>query len=249
MEKKRTGRGILLSVSVFSGVALLMAVQNTADGFLSHPHFLVDEIQVQWQGVSSAAEPARFRLSPPVSIFQLDLEALSKAFRQRYPMAELERIERVLPNRLVAVMRARHVVAQLQAGGMYYPVSDDARVVGAGSRIARPGVPVLALEGVRGPLAAGQNLEGQGFWKVSELLATLYRDKGIAGRAVSRLQVSGDTIFVFLKQGPELRFATDRLGDGWQGLWELLARKRATLDEARYIDLRFGDPVIAPLKK
>lgn len=249
MSKKRAGRSALfLSVSFFSGVALLMALQNAADGFLAHPRFMVSEIEVKWQGAADAAEPGQFRLNPPVSIFQLDLEALSRAFRQRYPMADVERMDRVLPNRLIATLRARHVVAQLQAGGLYAPVSDDGRIVGAATRAPQAGLPVLILEGVRGPLSAGRSVEANGFWKVSELLSTVYRDKGIAGRRVSQLQVNGTDVSVRLEKGPEIRFSTDRLGDGWQDLWGLLSRKQTALDEARYIDLRFQDPVIAPLK-
>lgn len=245
MAKKRVGRGaLLLSASFLSGLALLMAVQGAADGFLSHPRFQVTEIEVRWLGTATGREPGQFRLSPPVSIFQLDLAALSRAFRQRYPTAVVERVERVLPNRLIATMRARHVVASLKANGLYVPVSEDGRVVGGASRTPAPGLPVLLLEGVRGPLLPGTDLEPFAFWKVSELLTTLYRDKGLVGRPVAKLQVSGNDLFVFLEKGPEIRFSADRLGPGWHDLWELLNQRRAVLNEVQYVDLRFDDPVI-----
>lgn len=233
-----------MSVSFVSGLALLMAVQSAVDSFLSHPTFQVKEVEVRWPAPVRGGEPARFRLQPPVSIFRVKLDDLSRAFRQRYPTAEVERVDRILPNRLVATLRPRQVVAQLFTGRRYVPVSEDGRVVGPSDGHPFTGLPVLILEKVGDSLHLGAHLDRFGFWKASDLLATIQRDRGIAGRKVARLSVRGPDLWVDLENGPQLRFSSDRLGDGWQRLWELLAQRRDLLDQVLYVDLRYENPVI-----
>lgn len=245
MKKKPvSAKTFLLSASFVSGLALLMAAQSVADSFLSHPSFLVREVEVRWPATVSKSAPTRFRLQPPLSIYRVELDALSRAFRQRYPTAEVQRVDRVLPNRVVVTLYPRQVVAQLFTGRSYYPVSDGGRVVGRGQPRPFPGFPVLQLERVAEPLSLGQDLDRFGFWKASELLSTLQRDRGIAGHRVAKLSVRDSDLLVDLEAGAQLRFSSDRLGDGWRRLWELIAHRRDLLDRAQYVDLRYDDPLI-----
>ncbi len=248
-KTKVSSRGLLLSVSFFSGLALLTAAQNVTDAFLSHPAFLVREVEVRWPPGVSSDTPTRFRLQPPVSVFSVELDALSRAFRQRYPAADVERVERILPNRLVATLHPRQVVAQLFTGRKYVPVSGDGYVVGHAGTQPMSSLPVLVLERVKDPLTLGQNLDSFGFWKASELLATIHRDQGIAGRRVSRLAVRDQDLVADLEKGSQVRFSSDRLGDGWRQLWELIVRRRDLLDQVQYVDLRYENPVIVERAK
>lgn len=244
MGKKRTGRNaLLLSVSFISGIALLMAAQGAADEFLSHPAFLVREVEVQWPAGAPAHSP-RFRLNPPASIFRVDLKALATSFQRKFPSLEVENIRRLLPNRLVATMRQRKIVGQVSFAGTYAPVSDDGILVSPASTAPRPGLPVLVLEGVRGPLRVGRSMDSPSFWKASELMCTLQRDGGVAGHRVTEVRVEADNLFVSLDSGAEIRFSGNRLAACWQQLAGLVSRSPALLNEPRYVDLRFGDPVI-----
>lgn len=247
-KNKVSSKSLLLSVSFLSGLGLLMAAQSAADHFFSHPAFLVREVEVRWpEGVS--AQPTRFRLQPAVSVFSVELGALSRAFRQLYPTADVERVDRILPNRVVAVLHPRQVVAQLFTGRKYIPVSDDGHVIGRSSSRPFPALPVLLLERVSEPLALGQDLDPFGFWKASELLATFHRDHGVAGLGAAKLTVRGQDLFVDLENGCQLRFGSDRLGDGWRQLWELIVRRRDLLNQVQYVDLRYPDPVIGEKNK
>ena len=244
--KTASHRGLLLSVSFMSGLALLIILQRGAEEFLSHPLFLVREVEVQWVGGVAQPRPTHFRLSPPASIFRVDLGSLSQAFRQKYPLAEVERMDCVLPNRIVAALRPRQIVAQLRLLRKYYPISENGRMVGTASDRALVNLPVLSLEGMRAdPLTVGTDLSRQGFWKVSDILAAVQRDRGIAGKPVREVRLQGEDLFVVLESGTELRFSSDELGEGWQRLWELISQRHSLLEEARYVDLRFEDPVIA----
>ncbi|GEM_PF-3072977 len=249
MGKKRTGRGaLLLSVSLASGIALLIAAQGAMDGFLSHPAFLVREVEVRWPA-GAPPHSDRFRLNPPTSIFHVDLKALTVSFQRKFPTAEVEGIRRLLPNRLVATMRRRKILGQVAAAGAYAPVSDDGILVYPASSAPKPGLPVLLLPDLKGPLRVGRRVDSPGFWKASELLATLHRDGGIAGQKVTTVRVEGDGLFVTLESGTELRFSGSRLAVGWQQLGGLLSRRPGLLAQVSYVDLRFGDPVIVDKPK
>lgn len=221
----------------------MVAAQGAVDQFLSHPAFTVREVEVEWP-VGVQAKSNRFRLNPPTSIFRVDLKALAISFQRKFPTAEVEGIRRLLPNRLVATMRQRKVVGQVSLSGQYSPVSDDGIILFPGSSTPRPGLPVLVLEGLTGKLRVGRSVDIPSFWKASELLATLHRDGGIAGRQVSKVQVQGDNLFVFLDTGAEVRFSGAHLAGGWQHLAGMLHRSPSLLEQVSYVDLRFGDPVI-----
>lgn len=236
-------KSVFLSVSFLSGVALLMAAQAVVDQFLWHPAFVAREVEVRWLD-GSRGRPTRFQLNPPTSVFRVDLKALGSVFQRRYPAAEVEKVERILPNRLQATLRARTLVGQVQAGGLYVPVSDDGVVVAAGSAAPRPNLPVLALGGPRRTLRIGDTLESAGFWKAAELLGTLRRGGGIAGHRVKNVRVNGQDLFLTLESGAEIRFSAERLPNGWQLLAGLLSQRPEVLRQANYIDLRFEDPVI-----
>ena len=246
MKRKSAGsrRGVLLlGVSFLSGVTLLVGAQGAVDEFLSHPAFVVREVEVQWPA-GAPPRSARFRLTPPSSIFRVDLRALATSFQRKFPTVEVEEIRRVLPNRLVATMRLRRIVGQVNLSGVYAPVSDDGILVLPAASAPRPGLPVLLLEGARGPARVGRSLDSASFWKASELLATLRRDGGIAGHRVTALRVEGDSLTLGLESGAEVRFSGGKLSEGWQQLSGVVGRSPGLLDRVRYVDLRFGDPVI-----
>ncbi len=240
-----------MSVSVVSGLALVMAVQSAADDFLSSPLFVVREIQVAWPD-AGADRPDRFRLRPATSIFRIDLQTLSRAFQRRYPTVEVQEIRRLLPNRLVAQMRPRQVIAQMISGGRCFSVSDDGVIVSRGQPAPIRGLPLLALDGQkRGSpqLQIGRSVADPDFWKAATVLTGWRRSRAVAGRPVKGVQVDGADLNLLLEEGPEIRFASDRLAEGWRRLAELIARKSDVLETAGYVDLRFEDPVIGAKKK
>ena len=222
---------------------LILAVQTVADRFLSSSLFLVEEVEIAWPN-GFAGQSERFRLNPPTSIFRIDLPSLSRAFQQRYPSVEVQEIRRFLPDRLVAHMRYRNVVAQIQQASRYFPVADDGTLVGKGQQAPIQGLPILALGPRRGRLQPGGSIADSDFWKASALLSTLQRGGGLAGCRVKQVQVEGPDLLLHLDSGLEIRFASDRLASGWQRLGELMVSKRDVLSTAAYLDLRFEDPVI-----
>ncbi len=242
-RNSRPKRATALSVSLASGLFLFLGVQGAFDAFVSALSFQVQELQVSWP--KELKRPLeRYRLLSPTSIFRLDLKSVVQALEKRHPTAEVESIRRVFPNRVEAFLRPKPVVAQVRASQRYYPVTEEGTVLSVGQPNPWPHLSIIYLEGQQGSFRIGATLKYPGFYQASELLKAIHRQGGLAGHRVSSIRLKGRDLFLFLDSGLELRFNRDRLLAGWQQLGQLLGQKPRLLTEARYLDLRFEDPVI-----
>ena len=235
--------GTILSVSLVSGIGLLLGLQGVVRALVFHPSFLVEEVEVQWKGEVVKPMPDRYRLKPTTSIFEINLEALRRALVQRHSTAEVEVVQRILPNRVVATLRLKRGVAQVKAD-RYYPISEEGTVLSPGQAAPWPHLPALFLEEVKGPFRVGTEIEHPNFQVICELLSVIRRQGGIGGHGVGSLRSKGKELTLFLDSGLEIRFANHRLGEDWGRLTELVAQRPTVLNEAQYLDLRFKDPVV-----
>lgn len=241
-------RATIFSISLASGLFLFLTVQGLFHSFVSASSFQVEEMEASWpEPLKRPIE--RYRLLPTPSIFQVDLQSVAQALEKRHPTAEVERIQRILPNRVKAFLRPKPVVAQVRAGNRYYPITEGGTVLSIGQPQPWPHLPIFFLAEAQGSFRVGQTLRYPGFPQASELLKAVHRQGGIAGHSLSSLRLKGQEIVLFLDSGLEIRFNRDRLLDGWRQLGELLAQRREILQEARYLDLRFEDPVIGAPQK
>ncbi len=246
--KKGTKKGAaLFSVSILSGAVLLLCLHSGVMAMLGSSRFLVQEIELQWPA-SMKRPPEHYRLRPARSIFNVDLRGIEKSVQGMFPTAEVLAVERRLPNHLIVRMNPRQVVAQIKLE-RFYPVSEQAVVVGAGRPTPWPNLPILSLEGVRGPLTVGGSFKNEDFQEVCSLLAAVGRLGGIFGHRAASVRTVRRDMILSLDSGTEIRFNIERLRRGWEQLTELMLQKRQLVEQARYIDLRFEDPVVSEGKK
>lgn len=236
---KEGRRGLLLSVSLVSGVAVVIAAQGIARAVSLNPLFQVREIEIKGE-----LPIKRYRVRPPTSIFQIDLKAVAQALQKQHPATEVEAVRRILPNRLVATLHLRSILAQVKIQSQYFPVSDAGTVVGRGRPQPLAHLPILSLEEIRKTPASGETLRFSGFWRAVDLLEMLRRNRGIRGQGVNTIRVTRGTLTLWLTSGLEIRFSDGGLEGQWEHLLQLARSKPAVFEEARYIDLRFGDPII-----
>lgn len=232
----------LLFVLALLAVAVWGA-RRGAERFVSAEVFKVGEVEVAWLGTERPMT-TRLRLSPAVSVFSVDLNAVHRTLQEEYPAHEVQVVRRIFPNRVVAFMRQRQALAQIRSSAGYHPVSSDGTVVDEGRDAPVAHLPVLHLKGVDRDLRVGETVSVPSFWAAVELLRVLDRQGGLAGRRPVRVEAGYRDIFLWLDSGPELRFTMADLGAGWQRLGNLLAVRPGLLDEARYVDLRYEDPVV-----
>ncbi len=211
---------------------------------VSAPYFMVDEIEVRWPAEMKYA-PQHYRLRPSTSIFYLNLSQVSKALQQRHPGVEVEAVRRILPNHIVAQLRPLKVAFQVRSD-RYYPVSEDGIVVGRGQSAPWPNLPIIVADGLHSSFRVGESIRHPYFWQAVELFVIVRHQGGIGGHAVTQLRSRADDLILFLETGQEIRFAGHRIWAGWQQLAELLTQKPELLNQVRYIDLRYNDPIVGP---
>lgn len=230
------------SISLVSGVALLLAMQTLAYTVGSSSVFKVDELEARWPA-SMQRPPERYRFSRPISIFRVDLPMVAQAFQQRHPLGHVESVRRVLPNRIVVQMLPQQVIAQIHLD-KYYLVSLEGTILTFSQSAPWSHLPILFLDLPGETISAGEPINHPDFAKVAQLLAAVIKGGGIHGRRVTRVNWRGQDLFLELERGPEIRFSLERLESGWLQMKNLLERKPTLLDNAWYLDFRFEDPVI-----
>ncbi len=236
-------RATTLSVSFVSGVALFLAASSAVHSAVLAPVFRVEEIEAFFPADSKVA-PRRYRLLPPTSIFLLDLGTVAQALQRRHPTIEVEEVRRILPNRLRAFLSPRRPAAQLKTESGYYLVSDGGVILASGRSSAWPHLVLLWTPGIRGPYRVGQTLKDRSFFRGMEVLAMLRAKGTLTGRQVNSLQVKGSGIFLLVDHGLEIRLEDRTTDAALDRLAQILLRPHPMLEGARYIDLRFTDPVI-----
>ena len=242
-EKENNKRlGAVFSVSLISGVALVLGVQALIRPVLSSPKFIVQQVEAVWPN-ENRRSVERYRLVKPMSIFDVDLEGIGRALQQQYPSAEVESVHRVLPNRVVATLKYKRAIVQVKTD-RYYPISEEGIVMLQGQLGPWPDLPILYVDGFRAPLPVGALFEHPSLEWSSELLAAVRRQGGVAGHHPGSIRCKGEEITLYLDSGLEIRFVHSRFWPAWQQLIDLVAQRPEILQGAKYVDLRFEDPVI-----
>ncbi len=243
-RKEAQRRGGLLSVSILSGIGLILAAQVGISSLINAPCFKAREVELVWPRGENHP-PERYRLRPALSIFRADLQEIARALSRLKPSEEVDSVRRILPHRIVAVMRAKRPIAQMKAD-RYYPISEEGRILLEGQPHPWPHLPVLFLDGAQRRYRAGETVSHPGFPAAAELLHRVWRMGPLAGHRANSIRVRGAEAALELDSGLEVRFHGNRLEEGWQRWTQLISQRPELLEQARYIDLRFGDPVIGP---
>ncbi|MCM8812220.1 MAG: cell division protein FtsQ/DivIB [Candidatus Omnitrophica bacterium] len=233
----------LFSMSMISGLLLFIAVPMGLKTISSHPRFLVREAEIHWP--DTMKKPVeRYKITPVISIFEGDLREIGAAFQSRFPTAQVTQVIRCFPNRIVVQMQPRQIVAQVQAG-RFYPVSEEGVIVAEGRSTPWQNLPIFHADGLKGKrLSVSQTIENPAYQQTFEILAAIQRLRGVAGRTAAAAYCREPDILIALNNGTEIRFHAEKVRRGWEQLTELLIQKREMIMQAKYIDLRFDDPVI-----
>jgi len=241
-KENRKG-SILLSIGLISGLLLLFTIPAGLKAFATSPRFLVREVEVHWPKVIQRPVE-RFRIKPVTSIFESDLTAIARTFQGRFPVARVMQVVRHFPNRIVVHIRPRRVVAQVRAN-KYYPVSERGIIVAQGRSSPWKNLPVLYANDLKEKgFSVGSEVDHVVYEQAFELCAAIQRLRGIVGQPVTSIHCQNTNLILVLESGTQIRFHTARVRRGWEQLTELLVQRREIIVGARYIDLRFDDPVI-----
>ncbi len=204
--------------------------------------------------VEQVVLPPTSTLNPPDSllganIWSVDVRALSAALAQQQPWLKQVRVVRQLPNTLRIDPVVRVPVAYVRLNGWYAVDAEgfilpQAEVLEEGNRMVR----LVGFQQAGSTLRAGRLNEDERLQLALRVLALLRRAPPAISRHVSELNVADlQQIRLILDDETEVRCGSET------EFAMHLERLRSTLNvlarqamPARYIDVRFPEPVIGP---
>ncbi len=185
------------------------------------------------------------------NIFAVDLAKAEVKLRAKYPQLAQLHVMRRCPSQLVVNAVKREAFAQVSFEGR------DCVIDPAGYIIGPPQGPQAALTLIRGlrrqKAALGVPVEDERIKTASDIIARFRQDRSLASVALVAVSVEDPTrIVCVLGRDDKTQFEAiidkDNTVSGLRMLSGVLARGGLDLAQVKYIDLRFGEPVIGQKK-
>lgn len=193
-------------------------------------------------------EPA-LTLREPIlgqNLWTLDLRALSEQLERQQPWLKQVRVVRQLPNAIRIEAIPRVPIAQVRLD-RWYPVDGEAFVLPQGSSAPAEGLlRLVGFERAATPLKPGRVNRDERLALALRVLARLPQAPGAIARRVTAIDVEDpQQIRLVLDGALEVRCGTEaELATHWERLRTALKTVERQGLAARYLDVRFQDPVI-----
>ncbi len=184
------------------------------------------------------------------SIFFMDLEKLRENIEDAHPEFKDVVIRRLLPNRLIVNAILRKAIAQIRSD-RYYLVDEEGVLLPDVRNFPDPGLPIIS--GVMANLAKVKTskfseFEKDNIGKALGLIKEMNSIGALAGYRVKLVDIAdpGNFSFYFEGAGVEIKIGNSDFSNRLKALITVLDQIGDDMDEFRYIDLRFEDPIIGP---
>ena len=182
-------------------------------------------------------------------LWRVDLRALSDDLQRQQPSLKAVRVVRELPDTIRIGLVQRRRVAQVRQGGRWFPVDADGFLLDDAAPQPADGLVRLAgLDRGGGALRIGRGNADERLQLALRVWRTLQRTPWLGARHVTEVDVADPRQIRFLLDGEtEIRCGSEEeLGvhlRRLQATLKAIARQRL---DARYIDVRFAEPVVGP---
>ncbi len=248
-KAKRILRGVgKLSLAFLMVAGIAMAGKKAEDFLLTSPYFRINE--VSFEGLNSLERKtleglAKIELGR--NIFQVDIEEVKERL-QNHPQVKEISIFRRFPRRVEVKVKEREAVALIQNEGQVYPLDREGFILPADS-FPRP-LPLMTGLG-RGGIKVGERLEGIKLVMALDILEAF----SASGLSISGIDLEESSpivkigeispvrnkissgVRVFLGKEPE----RERQAKELKAILNDLQRRQ---EQAKYVDLRFNNPVV-----
>ena len=203
--------------------------------------------------VTTIQLPPQSSLQVPTSVlgsnlWTVDVQALARHLKTQDSQAKYIRVLRQPPHTLQIEVQDRRPLAQLRLD-QWYQVAGDGFILSRGHAQPWEHLPVIAGVGdPKTPLKVGQENASPRLHQALRLVVALRRSAVLRGRQLTQVDVShasgltfvmDDALEVRCGSESELRRSLERL----QTVLRVVTRQSVA---ARYVDVRFRDPVIGP---
>ena len=179
------------------------------------------------------------------NIFQIDLAALERRLRLKYPQLRNLAIKRRFPNQIVVAARERHPFAQVKAGRRLLTVDKEGVVLSSATGKKDTLPLITGAERENKHFRLGKPLKGKRIRLALKILTRMDKTRALSAYRVSRIDVKNmSKVVARLSDGVDVIFDWDRVDRKIEKLGFLLSGRDVRLSEVRHIDLRFKEPVL-----
>lgn len=179
------------------------------------------------------------------NIFEINLQALQKKLRTKYPQVSDLKVLRKFPDQILVVAKKRSPFAQIEVDKTVI-ILDELGVVLSKSTSSNNGLSmILGLEPVEDPalgrpLASNRLNAALKILRAFDELGNDFPQLSIVDVDVSQLS----KITIGLSNKLLVVIDTDKVDQRMKLLSVILAQKAINLSEAKYVDLRFKEPIV-----
>ena len=229
---------LLIVAGIFTSFNMLYTKSN---------YFIVKNVTMVGQKVNSSVNYNELaRMMVDRNIFKLDLGEIKNYMLDNYPELLSLRLDKAFPDSVHAVIVLRKPVAQVNQQ-RYYPVDKEGIVLSDVKDYPDENLPII--NGIRTKLsrAIGKMAESKHLKKALALLREI-KDSGILEEhtLVEIDAANRRNMTFFLEDGLEIKIGHEEYASRLEKLKNELSDPQIKPADVRYIDLRFGEPVIGP---
>lgn len=238
----RIGVGVIVFITIFFVSAGIMSFARQADLFSVKDVFVPENLQ-------SFSLPDASKLKGQ-NIFQIDLAALEKKIRQKYPQLANLRVIKRFPDRIEFSAFKRDPFALVAPDGRFSLIDKEGFSIGAPSKDSGPFPVIKGL--AKQKLIPGDELMDERVRTGIEIIKVFHDDKTLS-RILLRSVDVGDMARIVCVLGEEgggfeAFLDKDNFARKAGALATLVARNDVDLSTVKYIDLRFGEPLVGQKK-
>lgn len=223
----------------------LVYSKKTAYFILSRlPYFKLSEVFVKDQFILNGEESLKFTgLKKGTNIFEINISSLAKEIKDRHPEYEDIVVKRILPKRIIVLLKERKPLIQIKMVE-YYPVDRNGFVIPRKKKEPYAGLPVII--GIEPEEVVVNRFSHSLKIKKAIELMDLVKKYPWVGK-ISKINLASiNDISLFFDDGLEVKLGSHIREEKFGLLSEVLEDlERRSLSPA-FVDLRFKDVVIGP---
>jgi len=253
MKKKHNGKNkkpFPYKKSLLCFIPLLIAVGIFTSFYILYTkskYFVVKNVIVVGQKVNSSVnynELAGMMVDKNIS--KLRLKKIKNYMLDSYPELLSLRLDRAFPDSIQAVIVLRKPIAQVNQQ-RYYPVDREGVVLSDVKDYPDENLPII--NGIRTKLsrAIGKMVESRRLEKALALLRKIKSSGILEEHTLVEIDAANmRNMIFFLEDGLEIKIGHEEYTSRLEKLKNELSDPQIKPADVRYIDLRFGEPVIGP---
>jgi len=223
----------IISVSVIKGSEILR----------DSPHFKIKRIVVD-PSISFVKSRELSRLKGK-SLFDVNIKSVSQKLRYRYPQVSQLKVIKRFPNEIYVIAQRRDVFAQAVLNNRTISIDKEGVVLSREASLNTELPLVVNIRPKQRGIDVGEKIKGKNIQVGLSIIKMFRRDQLLSSFPVKKIDIANlSKINIFITSNIKIIVDQDGMEGKFRILGMLLSQGKIKLDEIKYVDLRFKEPVV-----